>query len=134
MDCRAQTSSASELPRKLFLRRNIIFSYHFVVVFGIRRIHHYTIERQSDGQVKMEGGKKYPGPLELIKHHKTTKDGLVEKPKVPCSRPEGMLPYVWPGVTISDLDNAIDRKYTALYQRVTHSCIRKYLRNLCSAS
>lgn len=82
-----------------------------------RRIHHYTIERQSDGQVKMEGGKKYPGPLELIKHHKTTKDGLVEKPKVPCSRPEGMLPYVWPGVTISDLDNAIDRKYTALYQR-----------------
>lgn len=121
----AKTSSAAE--------------YYFILPFCccfwyIRRIHHYTIERQSDGQVKMEGGKKYPGPLELIKHHKTTKDGLVEKPKVPCSRPEGMLPYVWPGVTISDLDNAIDRKYTALYQRVTHSCIRKYLRNLCSAS
>lgn len=88
-----------------------------LAVCSERRIHHYTIDRQPDGQVRISGGKKFPGPLELVKYHRNAKDGLVEKTKLPCTRPDDMLPYIWPGVTISDLDNAIDRKHAALVQQ-----------------
>ena len=68
------------------------------------RIHHYSIERQPDGTVMIQDGKKFKGPVELVNHHKKTLDGFLTKPTVECERPTGTTPMAWPGVTIHELE------------------------------
>ena len=71
------------------------------------RIHHYNIERQRDGTVRIPRGWSFMGPVELVTHHKLYRDGLVTKPAVPCERPEGTAPMAWPGVTSLELEHAL---------------------------
>ena len=58
-------------------------------------VHHYRIDRQSDGTVKIDKGRKFIGPVELIKHHQVELDGLITKPSIPCDRPKGTHPIYY---------------------------------------
>lgn len=73
-------------------------------ILFICRVHHYSIERQPDGQVMIPDGRPFPGPVELIHHHSQYLDGFLTKPRVPCSRPDGAAPMAWPGVTMLELE------------------------------
>lgn len=55
----------------------------------------------------IQDGRRFPGPIELINHHKQTLDGFLTKPRIPCARPEGVAPMAWPGVTMLDLEQAV---------------------------
>ena len=54
----------------------------------------------------IQDGKKFPGPIELVQHHKTRLDGFITKPNVECKRPEG-YPKAWPGVTYLELERLL---------------------------
>ena len=61
------------------------------------------------------GGRRFPGPVELITHHSEYLDELITKPKIPCSRPNGVAPMAWPEVTMLELEQilveeAVDKK------------------------
>ena len=58
----------------------------------------------------IQDGKKFPGPIELIRHHTNNLDGLLTKPVRPCVREKGTSPMAWPGVTYLDLDQMIIAK------------------------
>lgn len=68
------------------------------------RIHHYSIERQPDGQYMIQDGRKFPGPVELIHHHSRFVDGFVTKPTIQCQRPKDVAPLAWPGFTMLELE------------------------------
>lgn len=72
----------------LFLLRELVIecgSYALSICSG-GVCHHYKIERCDDGYVKIEKGRKFIGPVELVKHHQIELDGLLTKPLVPCIR------------------------------------------------
>ena len=72
----------------LFLLRELVIecgSYALSICSG-GVCHHYKIERCDDGYVKIEKGRKFIGPVELVKHHQLELDGLLAKPLVPCVR------------------------------------------------
>jgi len=72
----------------LFLLRELVIecgSYALSICSG-GVCHHYKIERCEDGYVKIEKGRKFIGPVELVKHHQMELDGLLAKPLVPCVR------------------------------------------------
>ena len=77
------------------------------MVYVYFRIHHYCIERQPDGSVMIPDGRKFPGPVELIRHHSQYLDGFLTKPKIPCARPNGTVPMAWPGVTMLELEQIL---------------------------
>lgn len=72
----------------LFLLRELVIecgSYALSICSG-GSCHHYKIERCDDGYVKIEKGRKFIGPVELVKHHQVELDGLLARPLVPCIR------------------------------------------------
>lgn len=72
----------------LFLLRELVIecgSYALSICSG-GVCHHYKIERCDDGFVKIEKGRKFIGPVELVKHHQVELDGLLARPLVPCIR------------------------------------------------
>lgn len=90
------------------LRENISTAGNYVLsICHNNRIHHYSIERQPDGTYKIEAGRPFPGPVELILHHSQFLDGFLTKPKHPCARPPGAAPMAWPGVTMLELEQAL---------------------------
>lgn len=70
-------------------------------------MHHYSIERQSDGLVMIQDGQKFLGPVELIRHHSHILDGFLTKPAIPCNRRPDQLPMAWPSVTYLELEQAL---------------------------
>lgn len=78
----------------LFLLRELVIeagSYALSICHQ-GQTHHYRIDRLEDGWVKIDKGRKFIGPVELIKHHQSELDGLVTKPLIPCTRPSGIQP------------------------------------------
>lgn len=73
-------------------------------------VHHYSIEKRLDGQFMIAEGKPFPGPLELIEHHKTTIDGFVTKPTKPCNRAKFQPAIAFRGMTYTDLENELLKK------------------------
>lgn len=55
-------------------------------------------------------GKPFPGPLELIEHHKTTIDGFVTKPTKACNRAKFQPAIAFRGMTYTDLENELLKK------------------------
>ena len=56
-------------------------------------VYHYKIERHiSDDLLHIEYGRRFVGPVELIKYYQNELDGLVVKPTIPCKRPKGKEP------------------------------------------
>ena len=82
------------------------------------RIHHYSIERQSDGTVMIQDGKRFRGPVELINHHEKQLDGFLTKPTLPCERNLDQVPMAWPGVTMLELERALIEKAESLNLQV----------------
>lgn len=90
------------------LRENVSTAGNYALsICHHNRIHHYCIERQPDGQVMIPDGRKFAGPVELIKHHSQYLDGFLTKPKIPCARPNGVAPMAWPGVTMLELEQIL---------------------------
>ena len=85
----------------------LIFVFMLLYFSFVHRIHHYCIERQNDGTVMIPDGRRFPGPVELIHHHSQYLDGFLTKPKIPCARPNGMVPMAWPGVTMLELEQIL---------------------------
>lgn len=90
------------------LRENVTTAGNYALsICHKNRVHHYCIERQPDGTVMIPDGRKFPGPVELIRHHTLYLDGFLTKPKVPCSRPNDVAPMAWPGVTMLELEQIL---------------------------
>lgn len=89
------------------------------------RIHHYSIERQADGTVMIQDGRRFCGPIELINHHKHNLDGFLTKPRIPCIRPEGVVPMAWPGISMLELEQLVIEKALSMGLQVSDSvCCR----------
>ncbi len=88
-----------------------------MVLFS-HRIHHYSIERQSDGTVMIQDGKRFKGPVELIAHHERQLDGFLTKPTIPCERKSEQVPMAWPYVTMLELERALIEKAESLNLQV----------------
>lgn len=94
----------------LFLLRELVQeagSYAMSICYK-GEIHHYKIVRQEDGLVKIDKGRKFIGPIELIKHHQQEQDGLVTKPTISCERPKGTLPIYYLFVNDSEFNKLVD--------------------------
>ena len=83
------------------------------------RIHHYSIERQTDGAVMIQDGKKFKGPVELVQHHERVLDGFLTRPTKACERHPEQQPMAWPGVTMLELEQCILEKAEQLCLRVS---------------
>jgi hypothetical protein len=78
----------------LFLLRESVFEVgaYILSLCYSRAVQHYKIERQEDGTVAIGrggggvGGPRFPGPVELVRHHQAEQGGLVTRPTVPCNR------------------------------------------------
>ena len=70
------------------------------------KIYHYAIERQhGDGMVAIKDGKRFVGPVELVKHYETQEDGLLCRLREPCVLPQGVMPRSYSGMTQQQLDD-----------------------------
>lgn len=55
-------------------------------------------------------GRKFPGPVELVKHHATQLDGFLTLARLPLDRPPGDTPIVLQGVHAADLEEKLRLK------------------------
>ncbi|XP_061192017.1 tyrosine-protein kinase SYK-like [Saccostrea echinata] len=96
----------------LFLLRESIspLGNYAISICHNNNVHHYSIEKRLDGQFMIAEGKPFPGPLELIEHHKTTIDGFVTKPTKPCNRSKFQPAIAFRGMTYTDLENELLKK------------------------
>ncbi|XP_019645504.1 PREDICTED: tyrosine-protein kinase SYK-like isoform X4 [Branchiostoma belcheri] len=56
------------------------------------KVYHYAVTRNQFGMYSIEDGKKFPGPVELVRYHEIEQNGLLSCCKIPCIRPEGQPP------------------------------------------
>ncbi|XP_035699141.1 tyrosine-protein kinase SYK-like isoform X2 [Branchiostoma floridae] len=56
------------------------------------KVYHYAITRNQHGMYSIEDGKKFPGPVELVRYHEIEQNGLLSCCKIPCIRPPGQPP------------------------------------------
>jgi len=84
---------------------SVIGSYVLSVVKD-RKVVHYQIQKQQNGMVGINEGPKFPGPVELVNHHKTHLDGLMSKLTVSCDRPAGKKAIAYNDISYEDLDEA----------------------------
>ncbi|KAM3184466.1 hypothetical protein ACTXT7_008319 [Hymenolepis weldensis] len=57
-----------------------------------------------------EHGRKFPGPVELVKHHSTQLDGFLTLARFPLDRPPGESPIVLQGVRAAELEEKLRLK------------------------
>jgi len=58
----------------------------------------------------IQDGRRFPGPVELINHHKHNLDGFLTRPRIPCVRPDGVVPMAWPGISMLELEQLVIEK------------------------
>ncbi|XP_078656315.1 tyrosine-protein kinase SYK-like isoform X1 [Branchiostoma floridae x Branchiostoma belcheri] len=56
------------------------------------KVYHYAVTRNQFGMYSIEDGKKFPGPVELVRYHEIEQNGLLSCCKIPCIRPQGQPP------------------------------------------
>ncbi|XP_045158360.2 tyrosine-protein kinase SYK-like [Mercenaria mercenaria] len=100
----------------MFLLRESInpLGNYAVSLCHVGRVHHYSIEKQTDGSYMIPSGKKFPGPVELIYHHRNQKDGIVTLLSVGCDRHPSQVPVAFRGMTYSDLEQELIRKANSI--------------------
>jgi hypothetical protein len=82
-----------------------------LTIFYENQFHHYRIVRcQEDGMVNISKGKKFIGPIELIKHHKEKADGLVTKLGEPCERNSNVKPIYYFSVNYNEFYTLVENK------------------------
>jgi serine/threonine protein kinase len=75
-----------------------------------KNIGHYKIDRQPDGTVRIDKGKKFIGPIELVKYHETEDDGLVTKLIRPCNRSAKIEPIYYLFVYNSEFHQGVEKE------------------------
>ncbi|XP_006822388.1 tyrosine-protein kinase SYK-like, partial [Saccoglossus kowalevskii] len=89
----------------LFLLREKLLesgSYSLSLCFN-SMVYHYSIDKQDDGTVAIEQGKRFNGPIDFVNHHQVHLDGLLSKLLRPCNLPQGMEPEMAEGMSRSAL-------------------------------
>ncbi|RNA13561.1 tyrosine- kinase SYK [Brachionus plicatilis] len=97
-------------PNGLYLLREQLFeagSYTLSICFEAR-VNHYKIERQEDGTVKIDKGRKFVGPVELVEYHKLELDGLITRPSIACNRPANILPINYLFIIDAEFYNLVE--------------------------
>lgn len=84
-------------------------SYSLSVCFN-GDIHHYKIDRQEDGTVRIDRGRAFIGPVELVKHHQNEVDGLVTKLTIPCDRPKNLQPIYYLFINNSEFYMLVEKE------------------------
>ncbi|XP_065679732.1 tyrosine-protein kinase SYK-like isoform X1 [Hydra vulgaris] len=90
-----------------------------------KKVIHYAIQRQPSGMVGIADGPQFPGPVELVNHHKTSLGGLMTKLTYPCERPAGVKATAYKGISHDDLDEAI-RTVLRTEGVVNEEAVRKF--------
>ena len=98
----------------------------YMVVYDFR-VHHYSIERQPDGMVMIQDGKKFIGPIELVQHHEKVLDGFLTKPTIPCERQLDQQPMAWPLVTMFELEQALIEKAMSMKLTVCLTMVTEHV-------
>lgn len=70
-------------------------------------MHHYIIEKQVDGTFMIPEGRRFQGPIELIKFYQNNPDGFVTRPIAPCNRGSNQTPVAFRGMTYHDLEKEL---------------------------
>ncbi|CAD5115629.1 DgyrCDS4586 [Dimorphilus gyrociliatus] len=100
------------------LRANMTVNGNYVLsIVHSGRIHHYSLECQANGSIMIQDGRPFPGPYELIEHHKHALDGLLTHPREPCNRDPGTSPMAWPYVTMRDFEVALNYEANRTYRK-----------------
>ncbi|VDL59906.1 unnamed protein product [Hymenolepis diminuta] len=94
----------------LFLLRESVNQNYAISICHGGRVHHYNIEKQPDGTYQIRTGRKFPGPVELVKHHSTQLDGFLTLARFPLDRPPGESPIVLQGVRAAELEEKLRLK------------------------
>ena len=97
----------------------LYFRVHHYVIFLYFRVHHYVIEKQTDGTYMIPSGKKFSGPIELINHHQSQKDGIVTLLTVGCNRQPSQAPVAFRGMTYGDLEQELIRKANSIKVKIS---------------
>ncbi|XP_046339627.1 tyrosine-protein kinase SYK-like [Haliotis rufescens] len=71
------------------------------------KVHHYIIEKQVDGTFMIPEGRRFQGPIELIKFYQNNPDGFVTRPTAPCNRGSNQTPVAFRGMTYHDLEKEL---------------------------
>ncbi|CDI98043.1 tyrosine kinase [Echinococcus multilocularis] len=94
----------------LFLLRESVHQNYAISICHGGRVHHYNIEKQPDGSYQIRTGRKFPGPVELVKHHAVQLDGFLTLARFPLDRPTGESPIVLQGVRSDELEEKLRLK------------------------
>ena len=78
------------------------------------RVHHYSIEKQTDGTYMIPAGKKFIGPVELIMHHQSNQDGVITLLRTSCDRQQFQAPVAFRGMTYQDLEQELIKKVESI--------------------
>lgn len=89
------------------------------------RVHHYSIEKQTDGTYMIPAGRKFIGPVELIMHHQTAQDGVITLLRSSCDRLDHQFPVAFRGMTYQDLELELLKKADSI--KVLTHCSRCYI-------
>ncbi|VDK40587.1 unnamed protein product [Taenia asiatica] len=92
----------------LFLLRESVHQNYAISICHGGRVHHYNIEKQPDGSYQIR--RKFPGPVELVKHHAVHLDGFLTLARFPLDRPTGESPIVLQGVRSDELEEKLKLK------------------------
>ncbi|KAL5961486.1 Tyrosine-protein kinase ZAP-70 [Taenia solium] len=92
----------------LFLLRESVHQNYAISICHGGRVHHYNIEKQPDGSYQIR--RKFPGPVELVKHHAVHLDGFLTLARFPLDRPTGESPIVLQGVRSDELEEKLRLK------------------------
>lgn len=71
-------------------------------------VKHYKIDRQHDTTVKIDNGKSFIGPVELVNYHKIEEDGLATKLTKPCNLLANIEPVYYLFVHNSEFNHLVE--------------------------
>ncbi|CAL8092533.1 unnamed protein product [Calicophoron daubneyi] len=94
----------------LFLLRESVGRNFVISICHLNRVHHYNVERQLDGWYKIQTGRRFLGPVELIRHHSTQLDGFLTLARLPLNRADGLSPLILQGLYEDELEEKLRLK------------------------
>ncbi|XP_070564162.1 tyrosine-protein kinase SYK-like isoform X1 [Ptychodera flava] len=77
-------------------------------------VFHYELKAHGNGMIAIEDGKRFTGPIELIRHHQAHLDGLLTKLVRPCNLPEGEFAVTFEGMNRRELRESLHQAANAL--------------------
>ncbi|VDP88307.1 unnamed protein product [Echinostoma caproni] len=101
---------AHKATEGLFLLRESVNGNYVISICHMNRVHHYNVERQPDGYFKIQTGRRFVGPVELVRHHSEHLDGFLTLARTPLNIPEGCSPLVLQGVPLDELEQKLRLK------------------------